>query len=127
AFEATTGYGHDEAIGKTPRILKSKLHNREFYSQLWGQILGGETFRGTLVNRKKSGQLYLSEQTISPIKDSAGEITHFVSVLKDVTEFRKHQEQQLQLRMAREVQQRFYSTEEISLAGFEIASAAYPA
>lgn len=127
AFEATTGYGPDEAIGKTPKILKSNLHNREFYNRLWERILEGDTFRGTLVNRKKSGQLYLAEQTISPIKDSAGVITHFVSVLKDVTESRKQQEQQLHLRMAREVQQRFYTGAAISLPGFDIASAAYPA
>jgi PAS domain S-box-containing protein len=127
AFEATTGYSPEEAIGNTPKILKSNLHNHEFYSRLWNQILGGDTFRGTLVNRKKSGQLYLTEQTISPIKNSAGEITHFVSVLKDVTESRKQREQQLQLRLAREVQQRFYTGPEISIPGFEIASAAYPA
>ncbi|HEX9120005.1 MAG TPA: MASE1 domain-containing protein, partial [Terriglobales bacterium] len=109
AFEATTGYGPEEAIGKTPRILKSALHTKEFYSRLWNQILQGEAFRGTLVNRKKSGQLFWAEQTITPIKDSAGVITHFVSVLKDITEFRKLQEQELQLRLAREVQQRFYT------------------
>ena len=127
AFEATTGYGPEEAIGKTPKLLKSNLHNQEFYSRLWERILEGETYRGTLVNRKKSGQLYLAEQTISPIKDSTGAITHFVSVLKDVTEFRQRQEQQLELRMAREVQQRFYTCAAISLPGFDIASAAYPA
>jgi PAS domain S-box-containing protein len=82
AFEATTGYGPAEAIGKTPRILKSTLHNKEFYSRLWNQIQEGGTFRGTLVNRKKSGELYWTEQTI----------THFVSVLNDITEFRKLQE-----------------------------------
>lgn len=127
AFETTTGYGSAEAVGKTPRILKSDQHTKEFYTQLWEQILEGNTVRGTLVNRKKSGQLFLAEETISPIKDSAGIITHFVSVFKDVTELRKQQEQQLQLRMAREVQQRFYSAEAISLAGLEIASAVYPA
>lgn len=127
AFETTTGYGPVEAIGSTPRILKSNLHNNEFYSRLWGRILEGETFRGTLINRKRSGDLYLAEQTISPIKDSTGAITHFVSVLKDVTESRQRQEQQLQLRMAREVQQRFYTGAAISVPGFDIASAAYPA
>lgn len=126
AFEATTGYSPEEAVGKTPRILKSALHDREFYSRLWDQILEGGAFRGTLVNRKKSGELYWTEQTITPIKDSAGAITHFVSVLKDLTEFRKQQEQELQLRLAREVQQRFYIGPEICVAGFDIASAVYP-
>jgi PAS domain S-box-containing protein len=127
AFEATTGYSPEEAIGKTPRILKSNLHNTEFYGHLWERILEGETFRGTLINRKKSGELYLAEQTISPMKDCSGAITDFVSVLKDVTELRERQEQHLQLRMAREVQQRFYTRAAISVPGFDIASAAYPA
>jgi PAS domain S-box-containing protein len=127
AFEATTGYGREEAVGKTPRILKSALHDKEFYSRLWDQILQGEAFRGTLVNRKKSGELYWTEQTITPIKDSAGAITHFVSVLKDITEFRKQQEQEVQLRLAREVQQRFYTGAAVCVAGFDIASAAHPA
>lgn len=127
AFEATTGYSPEEALGKTPRILESHLHDHELYDRLWDRMLEGTTFRGTFVNRKKSGLLYLTEQTVSPIKDSAGFITHFVFVLKDVTEVRKQEEQQLQLRMAREVQQRFYTGAEISVPGFDIASAAYPA
>jgi sigma-B regulation protein RsbU (phosphoserine phosphatase) len=127
AFEATTGYSPEEALGKTPRILESYMHDHELYDRKWSRIREGTSFHGTLVSRKKSGQLYLTEQTVSPIKDSAGFITHFVFVLKDVTELRKQEEQQLQLRMAREVQQRFYTGAEISVAGFDIASAAYPA
>lgn len=127
AFEGTTGYRREEAVGKTPRILKSGLHETEFYSRLWSQILEGKVFRGTLVNRKKSGELYWTEQTITGIKDSTGGITHFVSVLKDITELRKQQEQEFQLRLAREVQQRFYTGAAIRVAGFDIASAAYPA
>ena len=79
------------------------------------------------MNRKKCGELYWTEQTITPIKDSAGVITHFVSVLKDITEFRKQQEQELQLRLARDVQQRFYTGAAMCVAGFDIATAAYPA
>ena len=87
----------------------------------------GEAFHGTLVNRRKCGQLYWAEQSITPIKDSTGVTTHFVSVLKDITEYRKQQEQEVQLRLAREVQQRFYAGAAIGVAGFDIASAAHPA
>lgn len=127
AFESTTGYGREEAVGNSPRILKSGLHGEEFYGALWNQILDGEPFRGTLVNRKKSGELYWTEQTITPIKTHDGGITHFVSVLKDITDVRKKQEQEFQLRLAREVQQRFYTAAAISVAGVEVATAAYPA
>jgi PAS domain S-box-containing protein len=127
AFEATTGFLRSEAIGRTPRILKSSMHDAEFHRLMWEQILDGKTFRGTLVNRKKSGEVYWTEQTITPIKDSAGLITHFVSVLKDITRLRKQQEHELQLKMARDVQQRFYNGLTMSTQGFDIACAAYPA
>jgi sigma-B regulation protein RsbU (phosphoserine phosphatase) len=114
-------------VGKTPSVLKSDLHDKAFYSRLWDQILRGEDFRGTLADRKKSGELYWAEQTISPIKDGAGVISHFVSVCKDITALRRQQEREVQLQMARKVQQRFYTGATMSAAGFDIASAIYPA
>jgi sigma-B regulation protein RsbU (phosphoserine phosphatase) len=125
-FEATTGYSREEALGKTPRILKSGHHNREFYEKLWQQVSSGNHFRGTILNRKKNGELYWAEQTITPIKDDNGHITNFVSVLKDITELKKKQEQDLQLSIARKVQQQLYPTA-VSLPGFDIAGGAYPA
>jgi PAS domain S-box-containing protein len=127
AFEVITGYGREEVVGKTPSVLKSDLQDRAFYSLLWDHILRGEDFCGTLVDRKKSGELYWAEQTISPIKDSAGVISHFVSVCKDITALRKEQEREVQLQMARNVQQRFYTGATVCAAGFDIASAIYPA
>lgn len=127
AFEVTTGYSREEVVGKTPRLLKSDLQDQAFYSKLWNQILLGEDYRGTLVNRKKSGELYWADQTISPMEDSTGVISHFVSVLKDITALRKQQEQELQLKMAREVQQRLYHGATSCVSDFEIASSIYPA
>ena len=126
AFEQTTGYKWDEAVGRTPAILKSGHHDREFYQRLWGDILGGRPFRGTLVNRKRSGELYWAEQTITPITDDEGEITHFVSVLKDITELRRKQEQEVQLRLARQVQQQF-NRGPIALPGLDVSAASHPA
>jgi len=126
AFEQTTGYAASEVLGQTPRVLKSGYHDAAFYKNLWDQLLAGEPFRGTLVNRKKSGELYWAEQTITPMRDRNQKITHFVSVLKDVTDLRKQQEQEFHLRLAKEIQQRFYGTA-VSLPGFDIAGAAYPA
>jgi PAS domain S-box-containing protein len=126
AFEVTTGYTRHEAIGQTPRILKSGQHDSDFYRKLWEQILEGRPFRGTLVNRKKAGELYWAEQTITPIKNDDGNITHFVAVLKDVTELRKQQEQEAHVRLAREVQQQFYKAA-VSVPGLDIAAAAHPA
>jgi PAS domain S-box-containing protein len=126
AFEKTTGYTRDEAVGSTPRILKSGYHDREFYRQLWMKLLAGKPFLGTIVNRKKSGEYYWAEQTITPVKDDGGRVTHFVSVLKDVTELRKMQKQEFFLDLAREVQKRYYK-QHASVPGFDIAAAAFPA
>ncbi len=95
AFEARTGYKAEEAVGKTPRILKSGQQGRDFYEGLWKTILSGEVFRGVLVNRTKDGQLYYSEKTITPIKDEHGVITNFVSNDKDVTARKKMEEELL--------------------------------
>jgi len=126
AFEATTGYTRKEALGNTPRLLKSGQHGEAFYEDMWRRLLGGEPYRGTLVNRKKSGETYWANQTITPIKDPGGHITHFVSVLRDETEARKYHEQEVQLRLARAVQQRFYPTAP-RLPGFDIGAASHPA
>jgi PAS domain S-box-containing protein len=126
AFERTTGYTRDEALGRTPRILKSGYHDRHFYMQLWKGLLAGKPYLGTIVNRKKSGEEYWAEQTITPVRDDGGQITHFVSVLKDVTELRKMQKQEFFLDLAREVQKRYYK-QQAALPGFDIAAAAFPA
>jgi PAS domain S-box-containing protein len=126
AFEEITGYSAAEVLGRKVSVLKSGEQDERFYRDLWGKLLAGETFRGTIVNRKKSGDLFWSEQTISPIKDQAGATTHFVSVLKDMTALRKKHEQEFNMALAREVQQRYYNAT-ASLAGFDIAAAAYPA
>ena len=120
AFEVTTGYSKDEALGRTPRLLKSGLHDKQFYKELWALLMAGKPFRGIITNRKKSGQLYWSAQTISSLKDENGKITHFVSVLKDMTELRKQQEQEFHLQIAHEVQQHLNATV-ASLPGFDIA------
>ena len=126
AFEETTGYSWGEAVGQTPRILKSGQHDAGFYRMLWGEILAGRPFRGTLVNRKKSGEIYWASQTITPISSDDGSIAHFVSVLRDITEVRRQHEQEVQVRLARDVQQQFYKVG-LSVPGLDIAAAAHPA
>ncbi len=127
AFELTTGYKLDELRGLTPRILKSGVHDDGFYEKLWATILSGKVFRGTIANRKKNGEVFYAEQTITPMWGSTGSITHFVTVIKDVTELRKLQEQQLQMSLARAVQQQFYSILPPQIEGFDIAGVAFPA
>jgi len=85
AFEDITGYTSEEAVGKTPRILKSGIKGLEFYEALWKTILSGKVFKGEVVNRKKNGELFFEQKTISPIFDKNGNITHFVGTGVDIS------------------------------------------
>lgn len=96
AFEAVTGYKCEEVRGKTPRLLKSGEQGPEIYQDLWSTILAGNVFRGILVNRKKNGELYYVEESISPVRDSGGQITHFVSNGRDLTDRLRLEAQLLQ-------------------------------
>ena len=72
AFEAITGYTQEQAIGQRPSILKSGRVEPGFYERLWKRILAGDVHSGTLVNRKRSGELFHAEQTITPVSDDDG-------------------------------------------------------
>ena len=98
-FTRISGYTREEAIGQTPRILKSEQTPVATHRELWRTILAGRIWRGALRNRCKSGDLIWEETSISPIFSETGEITHFVAVKEDVTE-RKKIEQQLELHQA---------------------------
>jgi sigma-B regulation protein RsbU (phosphoserine phosphatase) len=126
-FEQMTGYTSGEAVGRTPRLLKSGKHDARFYQDLWSTVLGGGVFRGTLANRKKGGQLFHAEQTISPVRGSDGQNAFLVSVLKDITERLRNEQLQVEMDVARQVQQRLYPKSAPRLPGFDIAGAAFPA
>jgi sigma-B regulation protein RsbU (phosphoserine phosphatase) len=126
AFEITTGFGSEEVIGQTPAVLGSGKHDRAHYRELWDTIKAGETWRGTIINKKKGGEIYWTEQSITPMKSHDGTVTSYVSVQKDLTEFMRQQEQEFQVGLARQVQQRYYSPR-IHVPGFDIAGAADPA
>ncbi len=94
AFERLTGYSKDEALGKTPRILKSGLHEASFYADLWKTVHAGHVWSSEITNRRKDGSLFTEDITITPLKDSKGRITRFIAVKQDITE-RKDAEQKL--------------------------------
>ena len=85
-FTEITGYSIDEIAGKNQRILKTDYYTKEQYSDLWATINKGNVWHGKLRNRKKNGEYYWVYASISPIKDEAGEITHFLAIKEDITE-----------------------------------------
>ncbi|MBX7184761.1 MAG: PAS domain-containing protein [Vicinamibacteria bacterium] len=97
SFEQQTGYPASEVIGRTSSILKSGLHDRAFYERLWKTILDGDVFRAEFENRRKDGSIFVEDKTITPIKNGAGEVTHFVAVGRDITDRRLAEAKQAEL------------------------------
>ncbi len=126
-FERMTGYSRAEAVGGTPRLLRSGVHHGAFYADLWNTVLDGEVFSGTVVNRRKDGELFHAAQTISPVRGADGRPVHLVSVLKDITESLRHEHLLVEMEVARNVQQRLYPKSAPTLPGFDLAGAAFPA
>jgi sigma-B regulation protein RsbU (phosphoserine phosphatase) len=127
AFEATTGYSRAEAIGRRASILKSGWQDPAFYQELWTRILSGQVHTARPVNRRKDGSFFHAEQTITPVREESGSVTKFVSVMRDITERRRVQQQDFEVRLARIVQQKLYPGAAPRLAGFDLAGAAFPA
>jgi PAS domain S-box-containing protein len=96
AFRALTGYASEEVLGRKPDLLKSGLQDRAYYKKLWETVLSGNVFRGVLANKKKNGELFYAEKSIAPVRDASGNITHFISNDRDITERRKLEAQLLQ-------------------------------
>ncbi|MEW6400304.1 MAG: PAS domain S-box protein [Chloroflexota bacterium] len=120
AFEHLTGYTKEEALGKKPNVIKSGLHDADFYRNMWSAILGGEVFQAEIANCKKNGEIFYEVKTITPLRDAQGRITHFVATGKDITEHKRDEEQlrkaydELEIR----VQER---TMELRIANAELA------
>ncbi|MCB9830954.1 MAG: PAS domain S-box protein [Planctomycetes bacterium] len=85
AFEQITGYAPDDIIGRNMRFLKSGMHSAAFYADLWRTIRAGEVWRGRITNRRRNGEFYEEHQTISPVRDGQGRITHYVAIKRDVS------------------------------------------
>jgi diguanylate cyclase (GGDEF)-like protein/PAS domain S-box-containing protein len=90
AAEILAGYTAQELLGKSPNVFKSGKHSKKEYQTLWKTIVSGKVFRGTVINKRKNGELYHEDKTITPIKNEIGEIIGFVSTGKDVTETSLH-------------------------------------
>ena len=92
-FTQLMGFTAEETIGKTPRIIKGGFLSRDFYRHMWETILAGNEWHGVFHNQTKAGQLVWEVASISPIRDDAGTITHFVGIKEDITELKRLQEQ----------------------------------
>ena len=92
AFSSMTGFENQEAVGKTPRVLKSGKQGPSFYQELWRTIRSGRTWQGELINRRRDGRLYTEEMRITPIRNAGGAITNYIAFKRDITARRASEE-----------------------------------
>ncbi|HEY90117.1 MAG TPA: PAS domain S-box protein [Thermoflexia bacterium] len=93
AFTKLTGYAFEEAVGQNPRLLQSGEHDQAFFKELWEKVVAGQPWHGEIVNRRQDGSLYTEEQTITPMRNKRGEISHFIAIKQDITARKKAEEE----------------------------------
>lgn len=91
-FVEVTGYTLEEALGKNPRILQSGLTPRNTYQKMWSTLDSGAVWRGELANKRKNGETYWEEAYIAPVKNEAGELTHYVAAKVDITQRKRDED-----------------------------------
>lgn len=99
AFTEITGYTADEALGKTPQILRAKNTPPEVYADLWKTILSEKNWQGELEDRRKDGTHFWAHVIITPVRNHHGRVSHFVAMHEDITE---RKEAELKLLSARD-------------------------
>ncbi len=93
AFTHTTGYTAQEAIGQTPRLFSSGLHDQTFYAAMNQSLMTQGSWQGEIQNRRKSGAVYPQWLSISAVKDDVGAITHYVAIFTDISDHKTAQAQ----------------------------------
>ena len=92
SFEQITGYDLSEVIGREPRLLKSGLHDGEFYRTLWSTVARTGRWQGEIWNRRKNGEVYPQWLNISTVRDAHGELLHYIAVFSDITKRKRDEE-----------------------------------
>lgn len=92
AFSRITGYRFEEVLHLTPRILKSGRHDAEFYSEMWQSLQQSGQWVGEVWNKRKNDEIYPERLTIGVVRDTAGEVGHYVGVFSDISEIKRSQE-----------------------------------
>ena len=85
AVERVTGFALEDVLGENPSIFQSGLHDQRFYEEMWSRLLGGRTWRGVLMNRRKNGEIFEEDASITPVHDVNGERIAYVAVKHDLT------------------------------------------
>lgn len=85
AFEKLTGFSREEALGRNASLLKSGVHPKEYYKEMWDALKAGKPWNGRFYNRRKDGTIYLDAQRNCPIMDASGKIKYFLALRHDIS------------------------------------------
>lgn len=91
AFTRITGYPESEAVGQSPSLLSSGLHDAAFYQALWAQVREQDFWRGEIWNYRRDGGLYAELLSISVVRNQQGHIEHYVGIFSDITQLKAHE------------------------------------
>jgi diguanylate cyclase (GGDEF)-like protein/PAS domain S-box-containing protein len=86
AFTEITGYAAEEALGRTPSILKSDHQDAKFYQEMWRVLLEEGAWQGEIWNRRKNGEAYLEWLTVNAVRNDDGSVAYYIAVFDDISE-----------------------------------------
>jgi diguanylate cyclase (GGDEF)-like protein/PAS domain S-box-containing protein len=92
AFYEITGYTEAEAIGQTPRLLKSGIHTQDFYRKIWADLDQRRRWTGEIWNRRKNGEIYPQWGSITALTDTDGHVSSYVAVFSDISKAKQAEE-----------------------------------
>ncbi|HEY6953451.1 MAG TPA: PAS domain S-box protein, partial [Bacteroidota bacterium] len=97
AFEKLYRYSREEAIGKTPRILKSGGMSQEYYELFWRDLLAGKSVRAEHINKTKDGKIVIVEASVNPVYDVKGKLSGFIAVQEDISDRKRNESERKKL------------------------------
>lgn len=95
-FSEVSGYPAQDVIGKHTRMLEGEVNDSGMLDKMWSTIKRGEIWKGESCNKRKNGSVYWESVVIAPIRDSNGDMTHYLSVKEDITDRKAFEEKLLE-------------------------------
>ncbi len=93
SFCEITGYSEEEVIQKNPRLFQSGVHSKEFYEEMWQELIKNASWHGEIYNKRKNGEVFPEMLSITAIRNELGETTHYIAQFIDISLIKQAQEE----------------------------------
>lgn len=91
SFKNTTGFSDEEILGNQAEFFHSEIHNKEFYEEIWSVVNTQGQWNGEIWHKRKNGEIFPQHTSITAVKNTQGEITHYVASYLDISETKQYQ------------------------------------